>query len=568
MAWLVQPDMLFRLGLLLVIALYLRTLTFDFVYDDLFIPINPWIHSWHGVLDAFRNDIWGFDTQAATSYYRPISVALGVVIARLTPGTPGWFHFTALAIEAVLCVACYAFARRIFRDEWLAALTTVLFILHPTKVETVAWIGSAECDGVAAIFLFASFTCYLRSREDRGARWICASLAAFACAIFTKETMIVLPLLIGLHTWLHSERGTRLRRAAMLMVPYAVVAGLFLLARRAALKPVAASRNAVQATFTLANLWSAPAAFWWYAKRLVFPFGLSILYDPLAVHHFSVRSFLLPLLAGLVLAVVVFWAWRRTRSPQIPFWSAWLLLTLGPPIALSPQVTVHDRYLQLAALPFCAVIAWGVLKVGRSRSHLLGRWLAVAMSVCLIAGWSLATWHESGFWDNNLLLWQRAVQIAPRNVNARVELARLYAATNPTAGVALLDDGLRLLPNSPGLWRTRGLMEYNLGHYEEAKASLLRSLEASAQVAQEIGSEPPDVKYGRATAAFVLGEIEMIDGKPDAADPWLRKALAIQPDNLDYARVMLANLKKEGRQDEAEEYAKKVEDLVARTRMK
>jgi hypothetical protein len=566
MAWLTQPDTIFRISLLLVIALYLRTLKFDFVYDDLLIPLNPWIQSWHGVLSAFKSDIWGFDTQQGTSYYRPIPSALGVVIAQLTPGTPGWFHFTALVIELVLCVACYAFTRKIFRDDTLAAFTTLLFALHPTKVESVAWIGSAECDGQAAIYLFSSFTCYLHWREERKPAWLAASLGLFALAVFTKETMIAIPVLIALHFWITSERSARLRSTLTLMLPYAAIAFGFLLVRKTVLRPVAASRNAVQASFSLVNVWSAPAAFWWYVKRLFFPFGLSILYDPLTVRRAASVQFLLPLFGLMCVAGCIFWVWQRTRAWQIIFWSAWFVLTLGPAVILSPQVTVHDRYLQLAALPFCAAIAWGLLKIAREYGS--WRWVAFCGAVLLVSAWSVSTWHESGFWDNNLLLWQRAVQIAPRNVNARVELARLYSGSDPHESIAVLDDGLRILPQSPGLWRTRGLLLFNAGAYEDAKSSLLKAVEASSQFTKEMGTEPPDVRYGRAAAAFALGQIEMVDGNPQAADPWLRMATSIQPDNVDYARVLLKNLRAEGLEGEADAYEKTVDDLMARSRKK
>ena len=560
------PDMLFRAGVLLLIALYLRTLTFDFVYDDLLIPLNPWIQSWHGVIDAFRSDIWGFNAQNATSYYRPLPAALGVVIARLSAPTPGWFHLSALLIEIALCAACYWCGKLLLEDEWLAALTTVLFILHPTKVETVAWIGSSECDGQAAVYLFTSFACYLKWWSHRKWTWAAGSIVFVALAVFTKETMVLAPLLFAIHYVLR-WRDSRSHRSAFAVVSgYAVAVLAYMLARHAVLKPLSGENISVQAKFGLVNVWTAPSVCWWYLRHFLWPVGLGILYDFHPVAQPGLREFALPLLVMIVLLLALGWAWKRSGSWRVPFLAAWFGLLIGAPVALAPGVTVHDRYLQLPAYALCAGVAWLLLGAIRRQTPLRG--VGMALALALVAFWSIATWHESGFWDNSLNLWQRAVEVAPHSVNARVELARLVGDQQPDEAVRILDGGLQLVPDSPGLWRARGLTLFNAGEYEEARTSLMRSLEASERFHTIPGREPADVKYGRATAAFFIGQIDMVEGKPQAADAWLRMATSIAPNNLEFARTMVRNLHLQGREAEAKAYQDAVDRMVAHTTMR
>jgi tetratricopeptide (TPR) repeat protein len=558
--WLVQPSTIVRLGVILIVALYARTIGFDFVYDDLTISVSPLIQSWHGVLDAFKMDVFGTAQAAGTSYYRPMSSALIVIIARLTSATPAWFHLAALFLALISLFLSYSLGRLLFEDDLLAALTALLFAVHPTKVETTAWIGSAACDGQAAIYFFAVLICYLRWTKSRNIAWMAASAAFFAAALFTKETMVVLSALVAIHCWITSPRNVRLRTSGALMVPYIFVLGLYAAARHAVLRPLPVSSIAVQPTFTLVNLWSAPLALWWYLKRLLYPSGLSILYDSIVVREPSFRNFGLSLIALLILLAAFAWIVRRGVSWRVPFFAAWFLLTLAPPLVLSPRVTVHDRYLQLAAYPFCVLLAYGILWVARR----LPAWRLVAAvaAFTLVFAWSLSTWHEASYWSDSLTLWRRAVQIAPHNINARVELARLYSTKELPVAIRELDDGLRVMPDSPGLWRFRGLLLFNAGDYENSRTSLLRSLDVSARFQGGPQPEPTDVKFGRAMAAFYLGEIEMLEGKPDAADPWLRMAIDIAPDDLDYERVMVSNLRKQGLNEEADRRQKIVDALL------
>lgn len=560
------PDALFRFGLLILIALYLRSLTFDFVYDDLFIPLNPWIQSWHGVLDSFKSDIWGFNPQNATSYYRPLPAALGVVISRLLAPTPGWFHFTSLLIETLLCAVCYWCGKLLFDDDWLAALTTVFFILHPTKVETVAWIGSSECDGQAAVYFFGVLGCYLSWWKSRKPAWAIASVVLFALAMFTKETMGLLPVLLLIHYLLRFKDRDNHPGVIGLFAGYAVVVLGYLSARHAVLKPVPAESISIQVKFGPINFWTAPSAFWWYLQHFLLPIRLGILYDFHTVSHPNFREFLLPLAGVLCFAAILLALWWRRRSWLLPFLCAWFVLLIAAPVALAPGVTVHDRYLQLPSYALCAGVAWILLDVIRERT----RWRSVAIgaATALVILASAATWHESGFWDNDVRLWERAVQVAPHSINARVELARLYGSARYNDAIKVLDDGIRVVPDSPGLWRIRGLMMFDAGDYEAARTSLLKSLEVSERFHNQAGSEPPDVKYGRATVAFFLGQIEMVEGNPQSADAWLRMATSIQPNNLDYARTMVKNLRLQGRNAEAEQYQRIVDELVARSKLK
>ena len=548
--WLFTPEALFRAGLLLIVCLYIRTLNFDFVYDDLTIQVSPWIQSWHGLADVFRNDIFGDTGAVGSSYYRPLASALIVLVARIAAPTPACYHVMALLIAVVVYALAYQCGRLLFNNDTIAALTALFFMLHPTKIETIAWIGSSACDGQAAVYFFGLLVCYLKWWESRRPWWLVSSVALFALAMFTKEVMVIVPVLIAVHAFVRAPEGKRLR-SLLVVAPYLLSIAVYAIAREAVLKPLPKSSIAIQPTFTMTNLWSAPLAFWWYVQQLVLPIRLAVLHDWTPIPSPALSTFISPLLALALLCALLFIAWRRSRPWLVPFLSAWLLFTMAPAIALSPKLTVHDRYLQLAAFPFSALLAWGLLRLAKSGSA--QRATAVTAGAVLVLAWSTLTWYNTGFWDNSVSLWQRAVQVAPHSVNARIELARLYSANNVPAAVGVLDGGLKLLPNSPGLWRMRGIVQFNAGKLDEARQSLFHSLEASKRFEKE-SAEPSDVKYGKATAAFLLGQIEMKKGNAIAADGWLRTALAIQPGNAEYESMMATNLRALGRDAEARQY--------------
>jgi hypothetical protein len=198
-------------------------------------------------------------------------------------------------------ILAYVFGRHLFGEERLALLTAVLFGLHPSKVETVAWIGSSHVDGLGAVFFFASLIGFFKWRESGAGRWLAASVFLFAGAIFTKETMVCVPILIAAYLWLTTPAVGRIGRILRTLLPYGAVWIIYMAIRHQVIKPAIATAEYIHPTFTLSNLWTAPYAIWWYIGHLVFPWGLSVEYASRIVERPSLFGFVLPATGLLML---------------------------------------------------------------------------------------------------------------------------------------------------------------------------------------------------------------------------------------------------------------------------
>ena len=139
-----RPDGLVRVALIATALVYLQTITYGFVYDDtLQIEMNPWVQSWEHWRLFFTGNVWSFvRANAAGSYYRPVFLLWTTANYSLFHSTPGWWHLASIAAHMVATVLVYAFAARLLRDRWLAALAAILFGVYPIHVEAVSWISS------------------------------------------------------------------------------------------------------------------------------------------------------------------------------------------------------------------------------------------------------------------------------------------------------------------------------------------------------------------------------------------------------------------------------------------
>jgi tetratricopeptide (TPR) repeat protein len=535
---------------------YAGTLGFDFVYDDRTqIVYSPFVHSWRFVPRYFTSHVWSYQyPHMLGNYYRPMFL-LWLRINHALFGLNPWpWHLMCVLLHVGVTALVFGLAKRLTRDDFTAGAAALIFGLHPVHVEAVAYI-SALPETVKALLLLAAFLCFLRWRdsgEHTGRGWLFVSLLFYALDTLSKETALVLPLLIIAYAWIlpsevnlaAASRLRRLARALRVALPYLALTLVYLVARDLALKGLSHPVNSL-ALLTL--VLTIPSVLFFYLKLLFWPVGLSAFYDLPYVTHPGLKNFLLPaFLVAVVALILVVWSRRASgvalagepgrESRAVIFASLWLavpvVLLLNLRVFPADEV-VHDRYLYLPSVGFALLVALGIrhLRVGRARWW---GWPAaqVVLVVALAAGLGAATIHQSLYWSDELSLYSHAHQVAPRNNAAETSLAavagerKLYSAC-----IELYQD---VLSRDPNFWRANvnlAYTYYELGRLEEAAEYFRRS----------IASDPVD-----GDQYLYLGLSLLRLGHPAEAEAAVRRALLTRPGGANYHYVLGVILKTRG----------------------
>ena len=534
---------LVRISMVLLFGLYVRAIGFAPVYDDN--VIGPPL-SLRDIPVFFTHDIFGLEGTAHSVYYRPLAQVYGLLLTLATGGLPGWLHLGAIFLHLAVFYLAYRFGRHLFGDYRLALLTALLFALHPTKVESVAWIGSSCVDGLGGIFFFACMIMIVRWREKPSGWLLAASVALCTCAIFTKETMVCIPVLIAVYLWLTLPPDGRIVRIIKTVLPYGLVTVIYLAIRHEVIRPASTRVEYSYPTYTLNNLWTAPYAIWWYLRHLSMPWGLSVEYTSRILHNPSLYEFVLPGVALLLLLAAGIWFWSRWRSPVAAFLMFWFALTLAPPVIVAPMVSEHDRYLYLTAYAFCALVAWASLRLGS-----LWTKAPYVLALCVVILWTGLSWHEMGYWDCDETLWTRVLEISPSQSKAIIQMAQLYCEEGDSAkAISLLKEGVRYYPTSPKFWMEYARTLNDAGRFEEARTSYLKVM----QLTEPIGGRPAGTMVStnaRAAAAHQLAIMDLKANNLLEAESYARTALDSNPEAVSYHTTLSAILNAEGRVDEA-----------------
>ena len=266
----------------LVFLAYLNTLWFTFVHDDRFqIQGNTWLRSWKYLPRYFTADVWAFEHPVFRgTFYRPIFL-VWFRLQYLAFGLNAWgWHLCTVLCHVGVTLLVYFTAERLLEDRLAALFTALIFGLHPTHAEGVAWV-SGVTEPLFALFLFASYLCYLKKRAEpqRARIYLVGSLVLYTLACLSKETAVVLPFIIfacelvwskgsGDNGW--NEWRARLLDAVKVVAPYF---GLFVVYMGARMFALQGFQNTKEPHSFLSMFLTWPSVFWFYIQHMFGPRG-------------------------------------------------------------------------------------------------------------------------------------------------------------------------------------------------------------------------------------------------------------------------------------------------------
>jgi tetratricopeptide (TPR) repeat protein len=490
---------------------YVATLGFSFVYDDNGqIVNNPTITSWRYVPDYFTNHFW-FGIASSSGYYRPFTLLwsrLNFVFFGFNPA--GW-HFTTVLAHVTVTLLVFRLALYLFRERPTAAITALIFGLHPLHVETASWICAAS-DSITASFMLGSFLMFLSFRDECRLRALIISLILFFCALLTKEPAIVLLPVVFAFELIAGKSlfPQRMRHAAMVVLPFGVPVAIYLVARHHAMQQVVTPA----AYMSMSAMWlTLPSVVCFYVEKLLVPIGLSPFYGVAAVTSPGFKAFWIPLVAlAALIAAMAFFGRRLKEGSVLAFALAWMLITLSPALYVRlfhEGELVQDRYAYIASIGFVIAIAVFFRAALFSTQSTFKRVLSYAVVPSVLLLCFVGTIGQELVWANDVTLFSRGFYIAPNDEIAANNAAWSMAITKhyPEA-IGLFRKLLERHPEDVRARRNLGIIYLQVGNVSGAEDELGRALKIEPE----------------GEAFFYLGLTHMQQGQFALADRDLRNS--------------------------------------------
>jgi tetratricopeptide (TPR) repeat protein len=505
----------------------------------------PWTHG------GLQNDI-----------YRPIQSASLALSYSLWGDRPGAFHKENVLLHFINGVLVYLLLILLLGNRAVAILAALLFLVHPVQVEAVTYLVERASVLSLSFFLIAFCAFILSERKPRRFnRYAAISLVSFLLSIFTKETAVILPVILVLYLMCFRTRNVPpVKTIAAKTWWYFAGAVLFVVLRTVNLGQVA--------QYETISLWKRllvmSEVFWDYLRLLVFPATLTF-FPQVNSNPFQLKIAYL-FFAAVVAAFIALAVFLYKRRRRAAFFLLAYLVALLPVSNIIPIKTyMQERFLyypsvfilSLASLSIVGAVHW----LGEKRGAAFKCAVIAAAGVAVIA-LTTRTHMRNRDWRDQETLMLKEATVNPENVRIFYDLAvttfkegdydtsrdyceralklthngfylvQIYDQLGTLDKIAKRYDralenyhaAVRSDPSYPYPYNSMGMIYVEEGNIQEAISNFEKAVERN----------PSDYVFNKN-----LGSAYNLDGKREQALRYWKKSLEINPDQPDLKRRLL-----------------------------
>ncbi len=518
--------------------LYANTLGNSFQYDDLPLIIgNEYVHDLSNVGRFFVSPRLIGDIPL--SGYRPITMTTFALNHALGGDNPMGYHALNVAIHIASVLLLFGVALSIMRTLEIprardaALAVALLFAAHPINTQPVNYI-SGRSTLLVGCFSLACFLLYARGIEEeepsRARLCIAGSLAAYLCALLSKEEAVAVPGLLAAYELLRlkiSVDAKAIRRIAVRLLPFALLTLGFIFYVVRVMRIVG---DTTQARTVGENLLTQTKVVFIYLKMIVLPIGLSIDHVVPTLDFPFAPVAIVSVLGAAVLAGGSLLLTRR--EPVVPFGIWWMLIALVPTSTLiALKLVMNEQRLYLAGVGILLVAGAGCGKALGGADGEGRRRMRQALACCLVgilAIFATLTIRRNAQWHDPMTLWMSAIDIYPDSMRANAQIANQYLKMNRPE--AALPHARKAAEAGPDIVEARIVL-----------AKALSGIGSHAQALQHARAAV-DLNPGSSDARSCLGTVyARLERWREAEAAW-QTALELNPRNED-ARVNLERLR-------------------------
>jgi Flp pilus assembly protein TadD len=492
----------------------------------------------------YRGLDWAQVKWACTTFlagvYQPLAWLLLEAQYVLFGLDPRYYHLASLLLHAAAAIALYAltmallvrcqpdpFLHRPWAGAIGAGLATALFVVHPLRVEPVAWVS---CQPYLPCTLFAllAVLAYLRAVGE-GPRprwsWLAAAFALLAAALLCKAPAVAVPAVLlildvyplrrlggGPGRWL----GPAARRVWLEKAPFVAISLVFMGLAVAAKADTRAIRPLEQGGIT-GRVAQACYGTWFYIIKTVIPRDITAFYPLPRRVDWTAPAFLAGIVATAGVSVVLFLL-RRRWPGLLAAWLSYLVL-LAPNsglLRIGDQMAA-DRYSYLSMMGLVVAVGFGLGLVAASSRP--ARAVALIAAGAAVLGLVALTRDLCRIWSSTEALWTHALVHAGDSHTAHLNLGvALSLRGEADEAKRHYAEALRLDPrdakahlNLGVIFSRQGAIAAAESHYAEALRLDPRSIESQVNLGA--------ILAGRGDVAGALGHYaEALRLDPDHAE--------------------------------------------------
>ncbi len=357
-----------------------------------------------------------------TDYY-PVNILSYAIDYHFWGLNPLGYHITNVLIHTLNAFLIFLIIFKISKDRLTTLISTIIFIIHPVNVETVAWVAERK-NVLSFLFFLVSFYLYIKHQEKKTRfSFYIASLLVYFLGILTKSNIVILPLLLFAYDFCFSRK--RLKDKIIDKIPFLAISCIGAATTLSIFSGIETFSNYHVGLYP--RILSFLKALIIYIGKLFIPINLNNRY----FYNLSTSISDWHVIASiLILSIIVFIAFKCLRKEvSISFCIMWFFIGLIPVSNIIPGPHwLAERYLYLPSLGFSLLIGTLLSKLYRSRylTPTVKKTITFSILALVFCSYSYQTFKRNYIWKDSITLWEDCVKKNPKSALAHTYLGGSY----------------------------------------------------------------------------------------------------------------------------------------------
>jgi Tfp pilus assembly protein PilF len=429
--------------------------------DDVYVTGNQ--HVQKGL--TAENIRWAFATGSASNWHPLtwLSLMSDYTVAGLNAG---YYHTVNLTFHILNTVLLFLVFSKMTGAQWQSAFVASVFALHPTHIESVAWIAERK-DVLSAFLWMMTIWAYIWYTKKPEFKRFIPTIVSLALGLMAKPMLVTLPfVLLLLDFWplkrMHinkispgnSSKEKSSGKISGIPVSRLIVEKLPLIALVVASSIITfivqrqggSMRWSEETLPFFTRIVNAVAAYGYYVVKSIWPDDIVIFYP-----HPGTMMPVWQIAGSAILIVgisfVVIRAWEA--KPYLFVGWFWFLGTLLPVIGIV-QVGWHFiayRYMYIPLTGLAIMAAWVIPEISFLRST-GGKRLLFGVGCIVLAVTAFSTNTQLKYWKDSKSLFEHTLKVTQKNWLANNNLAIVLAQEgNDARAASLWQEAVRIKPD-------------------------------------------------------------------------------------------------------------------------
>ena len=454
------PTWMLPVLLIITFIAFIPVLQAGFVSldDNEYVTSNPFMNAGH-LKELVITPLQG--------NYHPLTM-LSLYLNHMISGQNAWsYHLLNLLLHLINCVLVFRLALLLGNKNLVIAFTTaILFAIHPMRVESVAWISERK-DVLYGLFFLAGLISYTKYADTRSKKQYALTIVFLLLSLLSKPAAVIFPVTLFCIDLLRKRKIDI--KLFIEKIPFFVLAMGMGILTMVGQKEAGATgiANFSMITKILFGFYGIMM----YIIKLIAPVNLAVFYRyPAGNESLSSAYYIAPVFF-ILLAIVVFYSFRKTRVPAfgIFFYLVNLLLVLQ----LIPvgSAVISERYTYIPYIGLFFIIGW---LVDRYANNNINKSFVILAPVSFLL--LLLTWKQSTVWQTSAKLWDNAIKNQP-SYKAYANRARLLRdEKNYDLSLEYFKEAIRLNIDDYESFNNRGNVYFDMKKYDLAEADYRHSI--------------------------------------------------------------------------------------------